>query len=135
MFEAIRLDAAAVNAQEEDIRLRIRDLSEDQRKAYYDRFRREVRDPDTYAVLNYFFLAGLHHMYLGNFLRGATNLALLLAGVGCFVVGSTLLGVLLVAFILSVELMALFRSQVVVAHHNNRVAEHILDDLVKQPYR
>ena len=42
------------------------ELTDEQRKEYYDRFRREVRDPDTYAVLNYFFLAGLHHMYLGN---------------------------------------------------------------------
>ena len=135
MFEALRLDAATVTATAEEIRLRIRDLSDDQRKAYYDRFRKEVRDPDTFAVLNYFFLAGLHHMYLGNYLRGAVNLLTLLIGIVLLVSGLTLLGTLLVGFILVVELMALFRSQVVVAHHNNEVAQDILDDLGKQPFR
>ena len=135
MFEVLRLNAETVAATEEDIRLRLRDLTDEQRKTYYDRFRQEVRDPDTYAVLNYFFLAGLHHMYLGNYMRGAANLVTLVIGTGLLISGLTLLGILLVGFILTVELLALFRSQVVVSHHNNQIAQDILHDLATQPYR
>ena len=129
MFDALRLDSSAVNAHEEEIRLRVRELDDTQRKMYYERFRQEMKDPDTYAVLNYFFLAGFHHMYLGYFLRGAINLMVLLIGITALVFGSIMLGSLLITLILISELMALFRSQTVVTHFNNQVAEEILDDL------
>lgn len=129
MFEALKLDTAAVNAQEENIRLRVRELNDPQRKMYYERFRVQMKDPDTYAVLNYFFLTGLHHMYLGYYVRGAINLLILIVGVGLLSTGAILLGTLAIVVILCSELMALFRAQVIVAHHNNGVAEQILADL------
>lgn len=129
MFEALHLDAGEVDAHEENIRLRVRELDDARRKTYYARFKTEMKDPDTYAVLNYFFLTGFHHMYLGEFVRGAANLIMLLFGIALLIAGSILLGILLIGFILAVELMALFRSQVVVANHNNLVSERILSDL------
>ena len=127
MFEAIKLDAAAVKAHEEDIRLRVRELDDTARKAYYEQFGQDMKDPDTYAILNYFFLTGLHHMYLGDFTRGAINLSILIAGIGLMLTGFSLFGGLAIGFIIAVELMALFRSQVVVANHNNLLSERILN--------
>ena len=129
MFEAISLNKEVVDAEEEAIRLRARELPDEQRREYHERLRRELKDPDTYATLNYFFLTGIHHMYLDKYLRGITNLVVLLIGIVCFVSGIPILGTLIVGFILTIELMALFRSQVVVADHNNQVMKRILDDI------
>ena len=126
MFEALKLNAADVEAHEEEIRLRVRDLDDAARKAYYEQFGQDMKDPDTYAILNYFFLTGLHHMYLGDFTRGAINLSILIAGIGLMLTGFSLFGGLAIGFIVAVELMALFRSQVVVANHNNLLSERIL---------
>ena len=47
--------------QEEDaIRKEITALPDAKRKEYYRLEDKRIKDPDTYAVLNYFFLAGLH---------------------------------------------------------------------------
>ena len=129
MFEAIKLDAAAVKAHEEELRLRVRDLDDPARKTYYEHFRQDMKDPDTYAILNYFFLTGLHHMYLGDFTRGAINLSILIVGIGLMFTGFALFGGLAIGFIIAMELMALFRSQVVVANHNNLLGERILDSM------
>lgn len=77
LFEAIHLNAAEVARQEEDLRLRARELPDQARKLYFERVKKEIKDPDTYAVLNWFFVTGLHHMYLGDFVRGTINLALM----------------------------------------------------------
>lgn len=129
MFEAISLSRDAVDAEEEAIRLRVRDLPDEQRREYHERLRRALKDPDTYATLNYFFLTGIHHMYLDKYGRGVLNLAVLLVGLACIFSGMPFIGMLIIGFILAVELMALFRSQVVVANHNNQVMKSILEEL------
>ena len=128
MFEALRLNQEAVDREEEDLRLRARDLPDAARLTYHERLRRELKDPDTYASLNYFFLTGIHHMYLEKFGRGIVNLAVLIVGLLMLAVLPPL-GILLIGFILVVELMALFRSQVVVKNHNNQICRRILDEL------
>ncbi|MDJ0908632.1 MAG: TM2 domain-containing protein [Woeseiaceae bacterium] len=128
MFEGLNLRKEDVADREEAIRQRVGTLEPSLRKTYYKRVGKEIRDPDTYAVLNYFFLAGLHHMYLGKWLRGSVNLVVLIAGIVLMFQGYP--GYWLVVFILLVELMALFRSEVIVNHHNNNVAERILTELL-----
>lgn len=130
MFEAIKLDAEAIETHEEQIRQRIRQMDDASRKNYYDRFSKEMKDPDTYAVLNFFFVTGLHHMYLGKYFRGAVNLCILLLGIVCFILGLVIIGGAAVLFILCVELMALFRSQMIVADYNNHVSERILKSML-----
>ncbi len=127
MFEGLNLRKEDVANREEAIRQRVNALEPSLRKTYHQRVGKAIRDPDTYAVLNYFFLAGLHHMYLGKWLRGSVNLIVLIAGIVLMIQGYP--GYWLVIFITVVELMALFRSEVIVNHHNNRVAEQILSDL------
>jgi TM2 domain-containing membrane protein YozV len=126
MFEALNLNTKHVQAEEESIRLAVRELPDEQRLAFYTQLADELKDPDTYAMLNYFFLTGLHHMYLGKYGRGAINLSLLLAGLAVAASGAVLFGILIVFFIVCVELLALFRSQVVVQDYNNTVSRHIL---------
>lgn len=127
MFEGLSLRKEDVANREEAIRQRVSALEPSVRKQYYHRVGKEIRDPDTYAVLNYFFLTGLHHMYLGKWLRGFVNLIVLISGVVLWAQGYH--GYVLIIFILLVELMALFRSEVIVNHHNNDVAERVLSEL------
>lgn len=128
MFEALRLNAEAVSAESETIRHRSRSLAEDSRKLYFQQYKKKIKDPDTYAVLNWFFLAGLHHMYLEKYARGMINLGLLSAGVVLLFTPFNILGLILIALILGIELMALFRAQVIVANYNNQVAATLLDE-------
>ena len=127
MFEGLNLRKEDVANREEAIRQRVGTLEPSLRKTYYQRVGKQIRDPDTYAVLNYFFLAGLHHMYLGKWLRGFVNLIVLIAGIVLMFQGYP--GYWLILFILAVELMALFRSEVIVDDHNNSVSERVLSEL------
>ena len=129
MLEALTINRNDVERHTEALRERINTLQDSDRKAYYNRFKHELKDPDTYAVLNYFFLAGLHHMYLGKFFRGSLNLLTFLSGLGLAISGYLATGVVLIVFILLTELMALFRSEVIVNHHNNELSESILAKL------
>ena len=132
MLEALTLRSEDVADHEEALRVRIRALTDANRLHYFKRFKSDLKDPDTYAVLNWFFLAGLHHMYLGNWLRGAINLVILIAGIALLFSAFTTLGMVVIAALLAIELMALFRSQTVVANHNTLLAESILDELERE---
>lgn len=123
------LDRDEVEAREEALRARARTLPDDRRRELYARAERELKDPDTYAVLNWLFLAGLHHFYLGRVARGALNLGLFLAGVAAIVAGAVLAGAALIFGVTVVELWALFRSGITVQDHNNRVMARLLDEL------
>ena len=112
MFEALALRKEEVQRREEALRLRVVDLDSSQRKIYYDRVMKAIRDPDTFAVLNYFFIAGLHHFYLGRYVRGLTNLAILVVGILLWTAGYP--GYWLILVVVLIELMALFRSEVIV---------------------
>ena len=126
MFEALQLRKDDVDRHKEELRQRIGELTPEARKAFYVRLARETRDPDTYAVLNYFFLAGLHHLYLGKILRGMINLFVLLLGVGLVIGAYPGIGGLLIVSILLLEMPALFRAEVIVYHHNNQLSEKFL---------
>ncbi len=128
MFDAIRLNHEAVEAEEEEIRRQVRDLPDPIRLDYHKRLKKRLKDPDTYASLNYFFLTGIHHMYLDKYARGILNLVMLIVGLLTLVVLPPL-GIIIILFILVVELMALFRSQTVVKDHNNKISQQILDEI------
>jgi len=114
-----------LNAQEEQLRSEVNALSPEQRKLFYQQEKRLVKDPDTYAVLNWFFAAGLHHFYLGRFQRGAVNLTLMLIGI--LTIYS--FAVFLIIVVLLIELPQLFKSQRIVHQYNNQVMADILKQL------
>lgn len=115
------LDQKEVQAEEESLRLAIRDLPDDKRKQFYATAKKKLKDPDTFAVLNYLFITGLHHFYLGHWLRGIINLVVFIGGTALIIAGLWIMGLGLIVGISVLEVYALFRSQLIVQDHNNQV--------------
>jgi len=125
VFEAFKLKTYQVEQQEEILRSQIRALDDTKRKKFYSRYSAQLKDPDTYAVLNFFFITGLHHFYLTNHLQGSLNLSGLVIGLILIFGGSEnglVAGFSLIFLVIMIELPALFRSQVIVKDYNNRLA-------------
>lgn len=119
-------DQRAIDAEEDRLRAAAARLPDGERAAYYREARRRLRDPDTYAVLNWFFIVGLHHFYLGRHLRGLFDIGLVAAGIGLMINGHVTPGVAAVVLVLLLEMQALFRSQGIVQAWNNRIQRQLL---------
>jgi len=120
----------SVDAEEERIRLLVRELPDAVKREYFQRLQKGLRDPDTYAVLSYLLVTGLRHMYLGHWTRGLIDLGGLLLGAGLLFFGS-FFGLVPLIAIGALDLFALFRSQVIVKDHNNQLARAVLAELGK----
>ncbi|WP_417505108.1 hypothetical protein [Marinomonas gallaica] len=128
MFEAWHLRSEKVTEQDEALRLALRNLSDEQRGLFYKQYTTQLKDPDTYATLNWFFISGLHNFYLKEWLAGALDLLLML--IGCLLLFIIpLLGVALLILVSLIELPALFRSQIIVADYNNKLGWRLLKPL------
>ena len=125
------MDAQSIAAEEERLRLAVRELSDSARNQFYTQLEHQVKDPDTYAVLNYLFISGLHHFYLGNWWRGLINLAVFVAAIVLMFTNNLWLGIILLLTITVAELYALFHSQLIVREHNNRLMQQLLVALSK----
>lgn len=115
------LNQKVVQDEEEALRLFIRDLPDEQRKEFYRLAKQKLKDPDTFAVLNYIFITGLHHFYLGHWLRGIINLIGFIIAITLLVMGLWKLGLALMILLSLTEIYALFRSQLIVQDYNNQV--------------
>ena len=122
------LDPLLIEQEENRIRDAVGELPSETRKQYYQLLRVRTRDPDTYAVLNWFMVAGLHHLYLGKIFRGMMNFSVFILGL-VFLFILPALGIALIAAILIVELWALFRSQYIVRDFNNQVSAEVLAEV------
>ncbi|MDP5142398.1 TM2 domain-containing protein [Rheinheimera baltica] len=120
------LNQQQVDAEEERLREQAAALPDTERLALYQQLKHELRDPDTYATLNWCFLAGLHHFYLGQWLRGVANLMVFIVGVLLLLMGFYWLGWGLIVAISVVELWALFRAQIIIQHWNNQIMQRLL---------
>ena len=125
MFEALTLNADAVNRQEEEIRDRMRDLDHETRQRVYALAAKQTKAAESYAMCNYIFIAGLHHFYLGKTVRGLVNLAVFILGLLTLPLYGA--GLIFIIGITVVELPALFRSQTIVRDHNNKVLLGLLE--------
>lgn len=125
------LNQSEVDAGEEELRLAVRQLPDGTRKKYFEQAERRLKDPDTYAVLNYLFIAGLHHFYLGRWLRGLINIAVFGVGVYLLFLEQWQNGFIVIGIITALELYALFRSQIIVKHYNNIISQEILDSIAE----
>ena len=132
------LSKIRVNEEEESIRLDMQKLPDKIRAQAFSETGTKIRDPDTYAVLNYSLVTGLHHFYLGKYVRGIfeitaflTSLYMIFRG-GAEVDGHTLmfLGIAIVGILIVVELIELFRAQIVVQNFNNQVSRKILNKYI-----
>jgi TM2 domain-containing membrane protein YozV len=122
------LDQQAVDAEEERLRELATALPDLQRQQYFQQLKRELRDPDTYAALNWCFLAGLHHFYLGQWQRGLFNLLVFMAGLALLFSPWPWWGLLFIVLISVAELWALFRSQIIIQHWNNQIMRRLLEE-------
>jgi TM2 domain-containing membrane protein YozV len=115
-----------VEAEEESLRQVIRDLSDEKRRNFYQMAGKQLKDPDTYATLNWFFMVGLHHFYLKRWGRGLIDIAALIVAIWLFVSGAGLLAACLLAVIYAWEFWELCRSQIIVQDWNNRLYRDLL---------
>ncbi|WP_199611161.1 TM2 domain-containing protein [Flocculibacter collagenilyticus] len=121
------MDIDLLKMEEDQLRKEIATLSDEQKRIYYQIEKSQVKDPDTYAVLNWFFVAGLHHFYLGENGRGMINVIVML--VGLITISSFGIWIILSIFIF--ELPQLFNSQKIVQHYNNEVMKSALEECKK----
>ncbi|TKB52004.1 hypothetical protein [Ferrimonas aestuarii] len=56
-----------IEQQEELMRAQVNALPAAQRKQYFVEQSKQLKDPDTYATLNWLFLGGIHHLYLRRY--------------------------------------------------------------------
>lgn len=128
---------SSIDDLEDELRVRVKSLDQDSKKEYYRQLDHMIRDPDTYAVLNFFFVAGLHHFYLKKWTRGLINLGLLIFGI-TLVFGSfedptfVGVGVFVIVGVYLVELAQLFYSQQIVREYNHDVGVHLFAELGKR---
>ncbi len=116
-----------VEREEEALRAAVAKLPDAKRAEVYKEARKHLRDPDTYAALNYLLISGLHHFYLRNWEWGAGELLLLALSIALFFTEVWPIGVLVLLAVAALELYALFRSQVIVQDYNNTVLRRALE--------
>ena len=119
------LNKQTVDEEEESIRQQISQCSDEQRQRIYREIKQTLKDPDTYAALNYGLVAGLHHLYLGKYLRTIIELSLFVLGV-ILLANDFIVGLVFVVSMVALELFELFRSQIIVQYYNNKLMRKIL---------
>lgn len=125
------LSQDAIEEEEELIRNAINQLSDNERKIYFHTIKSKIKDPDTYAVLNWFFIAGLHHFYLENWVQGCIHLTLFLIGIVLIIIGLVWTGVVIILGISVAELYSLFQSQLIVQNYNNQIMKKAIKEISK----
>lgn len=121
------LDNEQLRLEENQLREQVTALSVEQKRQYYAQELQQIKDPDTYAALNWAFIAGLHHFYLGKWQRGLINLALMFTGLLFYFSGLfTLFGAALVLLVFIIELPQLFNSKNVIHSYNNQLMKTLL---------
>ncbi|OUR61062.1 hypothetical protein A9Q74_11095 [Colwellia sp. 39_35_sub15_T18] len=113
--------------EENQLRQQISSLSLAQKRQYYSQELQQIKDPDTYAALNWAFVAGLHHFYLGKWQRGLANVLFMFVGI-IFYFSNIFspLGLALILVVFAVELPQLFNSQKIIYHYNNQIMRRLL---------
>ena len=82
-------------------------------------------------VLNWFFMAGLHHFYLESWVRGCIHLSIFVVGIVLIIIGLVWAGILIILSVSIVELYALFQSQLIVQNYNNQVMQKAIEETRK----
>ncbi|MEE4245151.1 MAG: hypothetical protein V2I33_07055 [Kangiellaceae bacterium] len=122
------LNKETVDNAEESIRQAIAQLPDERRAKIFSESKKQIKDPDTYAALNYGLMAGLHHMYLGKYVRALAEIVIFILGVYLLVNEQGFaIGLAIVITITAIELYELFRAQIIVQDHNNQVLKAALE--------
>lgn len=124
LFEPIE----QLEQKEELLRSQVNSLPETQKKEFYERQSKKHKDPDTYATLNWFFLGGFHHCYMGKYALFALELALLIVSIIGLILGHSSAFLILVLLVIY-ELPQLFFSQKIAREHNYKLSCEIFNDV------
>ena len=117
-----------LKAEENSLRNDVAELHPEDKKLYYQIEQKLIKDPDTYAVLNWFLPAGIHHFYLGKTGRGLLNLVIMLIGLATI----STIGIFIIILVVLIELPQLFRSQQIVYEYNNNAMKQALAEVYDQ---
>ena len=123
------LSQQKVDENEEELRVAIQNLSDENRRVFYKSVKTKVKDPDTYAALNWFFITGIHHFYLGKWMMGFVDLTVLIIGVILMFSGEVEIGLIMIIVISITEFWALFRAQLIVQDWNNKIQWKLIKHL------
>ncbi|MCG9781754.1 hypothetical protein L1D52_05260 [Vibrio brasiliensis] len=124
LFEPIE----QLEKNEDLLRSQVNSLPDDQKKEFYKRQSKRLKDPDTYATLNWFFLGGFHHCYLGKYSLFALELTLLTVSIVGLVLGHSS-ALLILALLVIYELPQLFFSQKIARQHNYKLSCEIFNEV------
>ncbi|EPA0548931.1 TPA: hypothetical protein ACPJ0K_004754 [Vibrio alginolyticus] len=124
LFEPIE----QLEKNEELLRTQVSSLPESQKRAFYELQSKKLKDPDTYATLNWFFLGGFHHCYLGKYALFALELILLTVSIIGLILGHPS-AFLILSLLVIYELPQLFFSQKIARQHNYKVSCKIFNDV------
>lgn len=127
------MSTVSLREEEEQLRAQIAQLSREQKKYYYALEVAQVKDPDTYAALNWAFIVGLHHFYLGKWQQGLFNIMMMI--IGSLLYFSHLLpvvGITLIVLVFIIELPQLFMSEKIIHQYNNALMKRLLKQTLSQ---
>ncbi|NQY53111.1 MAG: TM2 domain-containing protein [Campylobacteraceae bacterium] len=125
------LNSDDVKKEEEKIRKEIFLLDDESKKSFYNNISNEIKDPDTYAVLNWLFITGLHHFYLKKYTKASINLSLFLISFILMFSDIYLLAIGIFIAVFIMELNQLFYSQIIVQDYNNKILKKSLEKINK----
>ena len=119
-----------VEKNEDLLRQQLSSLSKEQKKVFYEVQSQKLKDPDTYAALNWLFLGGVHHFYLEKYALFAIELMLLTVSIVGFFLGheSSIYIIILLAVY---ELPQLFFSQKIARQYNYNLSCHLFNEVRK----
>lgn len=129
---SIFIPVQEVELNEEALRAQVNALPEAKKKAFYKAQTLELKDPDTYATLNYFLVGGFHHFYIGNMRTFAIEFGLLVMSILVLIFANDIafydlpLGLIFIIALSLYELPQLFFSQKIARLRNLKISQHIL---------
>ena len=115
---------------EELFREQLNALPKEQKKAFYELQSKKLKDPDTYAVLNWLFLGGIHHFYLKKYVLFAIELMLLTVSIIGFFLGHAS-SIYIIILLCIYELPQLFFSQKIARQYNYNLSCDIFNEKPK----
>ena len=107
---------------------KVQRLSDEQKRVFYREQSELLKDPDTYAALNWLFLGGIHHCYLGKYRLFAIEITLLIIAIIGFIVANPY-AIYLLLLLALYEMPYLFFSQKIARQHNHEISCCIYDEI------
>jgi len=124
------VNSESLRLEENQLKEKIALLDAEQKKRYYLLESQQVKDPDTYAALNWAFLAGFHHFYLGKWLWGLIDLSLMAFGFLLFYITDNFwIGFGVLFFVFIIELPQLLNSQNIIHQYNNQLMRNLIEQI------